>query len=112
MENAGEDPEDAITDLVEAQETASFFEPDERIALGGLFNVLFSFSTLNSARKQEAPSGALAEAIDKRFSNFDGLKEAFKKTVQTQFLPGWVWLAVTKNADGSVGQLILQQTNN
>ena len=45
-------------------------------------------------------------------SNLDGLKEAFKKTVQNQFLPGWVWLAVSKNADGTVGQLVLQQTNN
>ena len=97
---------------MEAQETASFFEPHERIALGGLFNVLFSFSTMRAECKQEGPSGALAEAIDKRFTDFDGLKAAFKKTVKNQFLPGWVWLAVTKNADGTVGQLVLQQTNN
>ena len=50
VEKAAEDPEDAINDFTEAQETASFFEPNERIALGGLFNILFSFSTLNGTR--------------------------------------------------------------
>ena len=50
VEKAAEDPDDAINDFAEAQETASFFEPDERIALGGLFNIIFMFSTLNEAR--------------------------------------------------------------
>ena len=54
----------------------------------------------------------LLEAIQKRYTDYEGLKEAFKKTVMSAFLPGWVWLAVMKNQDGSVGDIVIQHTNN
>ena len=98
-EKQAEDPDEEVEDLVAAQETAAFNEPKEKIALGGLFNVFFGFSILDAGRQVAEPQGALLEAINKRFTDFNGFKEAFRKTVENSFLPGWVWLAVSK--DGS-----------
>ncbi len=47
-----------------------------------------------------APSGALAEAIDKAFGSFDAFKEQFSTSAATNFGCGWTWLV--KNADGSL----------
>ncbi|MGD0961161.1 MAG: superoxide dismutase [Fe] [Methylomonas sp.] len=54
-----------------------------------------------------APTGALADAIDKTFGSFDKFKEEFTKTAVTTFGSGWAWLV--KNADGS---LALVSTSN
>ena len=54
-----------------------------------------------------APSGALAEAIDKTFGSFEKFKEELTKTAVTTFGSGWAWLV--KNADGS---LALVSTSN
>ena len=51
----------------------------------------------------------MKEAIDKYFTNFDGFKESFKKSVQSRFLPGWIWLGVLKDKSG---KLVIYQTNN
>ena len=84
IQNEDPDDEDSIakTGLAEAQETAGFYEPEQRLNLGGLFNHLLFFSTLgdgNHATKE--PQGKLKEAIDKHFTDFNGLKEAFKKVI-------------------------------
>ena len=92
--------------LIEAQETAGFYEANERVCLGGLFNHLFFFSILSGDSNSE-PSGKLAEVIIKHFTDFESFKEAFKKVVKQRFLPGWVWLGRTKD-----GGLIITQTNN
>ncbi|MDX9740585.1 MAG: Fe-Mn family superoxide dismutase [Gammaproteobacteria bacterium] len=47
-----------------------------------------------------APSGKLAEAIDKAFGSFDQFRERFTQTALTTFGSGWAWLV--KNADGSL----------
>ena len=47
-----------------------------------------------------APSGKLAEAINKKFGSFDAFKEAFTKSAVGNFGSGWTWLV--KKADGSV----------
>lgn len=47
-----------------------------------------------------APTGALAEAINKKWSSFDAFKEAFTKSAVGNFGSGWTWLV--KKADGSV----------
>jgi Fe-Mn family superoxide dismutase len=47
-----------------------------------------------------APTGALAEAIEKAFGSFDKFKEDFTKAAVTTFGSGWAWLV--KNADGSL----------
>jgi Fe-Mn family superoxide dismutase len=46
------------------------------------------------------PSGALADAIKKKFGSFDEFKKQFTQTAVTTFGSGWAWLV--KNADGSL----------
>ncbi len=47
-----------------------------------------------------APTGVLADAINKKWGNFDAFKEAFTKSAVGNFGSGWTWLV--KKADGSV----------
>ena len=47
-----------------------------------------------------APSGALADAINKAFGSLDEFKKQFAQSAATNFGSGWTWLV--KNADGSV----------
>eukprot|EP00892_Ulva_mutabilis_P005979 jgi/Ulvmu1/3753/UM174_0011.1 len=47
-----------------------------------------------------APSGVLAEAIDKAFGSFDEFKAQFAAAGATQFGSGWAWLIANK--DGTV----------
>ncbi|MBS0286607.1 MAG: superoxide dismutase [Fe] [Proteobacteria bacterium] len=47
-----------------------------------------------------APTGELAQAIDKAFGSFEKFKEAFSKTAITTFGSGWGWLV--KKADGTL----------
>lgn len=42
-----------------------------------------------------APTGALADAINSSFGNFDKFKEDFANKAATLFGSGWVWLAKT-----------------
>lgn len=47
-----------------------------------------------------APSGALADAINKKWGSFDEFKKAFQTSAVGNFGSGWTWLV--KKADGSV----------
>ena len=47
-----------------------------------------------------APTGALAEAINKKWGSFDEFKKAFQTSAVGNFGSGWTWLV--KKADGSV----------
>ncbi|HEY8518621.1 MAG TPA: superoxide dismutase [Gammaproteobacteria bacterium] len=47
-----------------------------------------------------APSGALAEAINKAFGNVDGFKREFADAAINQFGSGWAWLAL--DGEGSL----------
>jgi len=47
-----------------------------------------------------APTGALAQAIDKKWGSFDEFKKAFTASAVGNFGSGWTWLV--KKADGSV----------
>ena len=47
-----------------------------------------------------APSGALADAINKKWGGFDEFKKAFQASAVGNFGSGWTWLV--KKADGSV----------
>jgi Fe-Mn family superoxide dismutase len=46
------------------------------------------------------PSGALADAISKKWGSFATFKEEFSKSAAGNFGSGWTWLV--KNADGSI----------
>ncbi|GAB7521181.1 superoxide dismutase [Paraburkholderia edwinii] len=46
------------------------------------------------------PTGALAEAINKKWGSFDKFKEEFTKTAVGTFGSGWAWLV--KKPDGSL----------
>lgn len=52
------------------------------------------------------PSGALAEAIDKKFGSFDAFKEEFAKAGATRFGSGWAWLVLNN------GELEITSTPN
>jgi Fe-Mn family superoxide dismutase len=45
-----------------------------------------------------APSGALADAVNKAFGSFDGFKEQFGKAGLGRFGSGWAWLIDTGGA--------------
>ena len=49
----------------------------------------------------------LADAVSQYFTDFEGLKEAFKRAVMSRVLPGWIWLGVCSD-----GRLLITQTNN
>ncbi len=46
------------------------------------------------------PAGALAAAIDKKWTSFDAFKDAFAKSAVGNFGSGWTWLV--KKSDGGV----------
>lgn len=64
-----------------------------------VWNHTFYWSCL-SPKGERAPSGKLAEAIDKKWGGFDKFKEAFSKAAVGQFGSGWAWLV--KDSDGSL----------
>lgn len=64
---------------------------------GGHVNHTF-FWNLMSGKGGGAPSGELAEAINKAFGNFDAFKEQFAKAGMGRFGSGWAWLVVDKGA--------------
>ncbi|HNP47745.1 MAG TPA: superoxide dismutase [Bacteroidia bacterium] len=60
---------------------------------GGHYNHSL-FWTLMKKGGGGAPSGALAEAINSAFGNFDELKTKFNNAGATRFGSGWAWLTV------------------
>jgi Fe-Mn family superoxide dismutase len=63
------------------------------------FNHSFYWKCL-SPKGGGTPKGALAQAIDKSFGNFDAFKKAFGDEATNHFASGWAWLA-----RGSGGEL-------
>lgn len=53
-----------------------------------------------SPKGGNAPTGAVAEAINKAFGSFDAFKEELTKSAIGNFGSGWTWLV--KKADGSL----------
>ncbi|AKJ70090.1 superoxide dismutase [Pandoraea thiooxydans] len=75
-------------------------------ASGGVFNNAaqiwnhtFFWNSL-SPKGGGQPTGALADAISKKWGSVDAFKEAFSKSAAGNFGSGWTWLV--KKADGSV----------
>jgi len=67
---------------------------------GGHYNHSLFWKTLTPGGAQ-APTGALAEAIDASFGSFEAFKEQFANAAATRFGSGWAWLIV--KADRSLG---------
>lgn len=65
------------------------------------------FWNIMGPNKGGAPSGALAEAIDAAFGNFEAFKDTFGKAAATRFGSGWAWLYV-----GQDGKLAVSSTPN
>ncbi len=54
-----------------------------------------------------APSGELADALNRAFGSFDAFKEQFTKAATTRFGSGWAWLALP-----AFGKLVVYSTAN
>ena len=73
---------------------------------GGLFNnsaQVWNHTFFWSSMKPNgggAPTGALADAINKKWRSFDEFKKAFQTSAVGNFGSGWTWLV--KKPDGSV----------
>ena len=61
---------------------------------GGHYNHCLFWEVMGP-NKGGAPSGALAEAINKAFGSFDEFKTQFGNAGATRFGSGWAWLYVT-----------------
>ena len=72
---------------------------------GGHYNHSL-FWTMLAPKGGGAPQGKLAEAINKDFGSFEGLKEQFTKAATTRFGSGWAWLCLQQ------GKLIIGSTPN
>jgi Fe-Mn family superoxide dismutase len=68
---------------------------------GGFYNHNLFWSIM-SPNGGGQPSGALAEAINKKFGSFDKFKEEFNNAAATRFGSGWAWLIVTGNGEVAV----------
>ncbi|MBU8788345.1 MULTISPECIES: superoxide dismutase SodA [Bacillus] len=64
------------------------------------------FWKLLSPNSGGAPTGELAEAIDKKFGSFDQFKEQFANAAAGRFGSGWAWLVVNN------GELEITSTPN
>jgi Fe-Mn family superoxide dismutase len=62
---------------------------------GGFYNHSLFWEIL-SPNGGGVPSGALADAINSAFGNFDSFKQKFSGAAKTQFGSGWAWLCVQK----------------
>ena len=73
---------------------------------GGYYNHNLYFEMF-SPNPAKAPTGKLAEAIDKTFGGLDALKEQLTTAATTQFGSGWAWLSTDKT-----GKLAVSKTGN
>ena len=61
---------------------------------GGFYNHCLFWEVM-SPNGGGAPSGALGDAMNAAFGNFDGFKDAFSKAAATRFGSGWVMAGPT-----------------
>ncbi|MES9994099.1 MAG: Fe-Mn family superoxide dismutase, partial [Candidatus Thiodiazotropha sp.] len=65
-----------------------------------IWNHTFYWNCLRSPSDDNAPGGALADAINSTFGSFDEFKKQFAGSGATNFGSGWTWLV--QNDDGSL----------
>jgi superoxide dismutase, Fe-Mn family len=61
---------------------------------GGHWNHTFFWNIMAPAKANNAPKGALAEAIVKEFGSLDDLKKKVKDAATGRFGSGWAWVIV------------------
>ena len=92
----------AIEELLTGLKTKDF-PADKRQAVinngGGHYNHTLFWNILGP-NAPEAPTGELADQINKDFGSFEAFKEKFSNSAATLFGSGWTWLTV--NPDGSL----------
>lgn len=95
---------DNLNKLIENTEFADLsLEDIIRKASGGLFNNAAQhwnhsfYWECMSPNGGNAPTGALADAINARFGSFQAFVDEFTKTAMTTFGSGWAWLVKTSN---------------
>ena len=76
---------------------------------GGHSNHSFFWTGL-APHNQDAPSGALAAAIDAQLGGLAKFKEDFAKAGATRFGSGWAWLIVTADKKLAVGSTANQDS--
>jgi Fe-Mn family superoxide dismutase len=76
---------------------------------GGHSNHSF-FWTVMAPHDQDAPTGALAAAIDAQLGGLTKFREDFEKAGATRFGSGWAWLYVTADKKLAVGSTANQDS--
>ena len=71
---------------------------------GQILNHNLYFGQFTGEPTRSAPTGQLADAIERDFGSFEAFKEAFQKAGATLFGSGWVWLSSDKD-----GKLLITQ---
>ena len=71
-----------------------------------VWNHIFYFFTF-SPNGKKSPQGKLAEAINKKWGNFENFQKEFEQAGTTLFGSGWVWLSKDKD-----GNLVISKENN
>lgn len=100
---AGSDNE--TLSLEELVQKAGSISPAVRNNGGGHWNHTFFWESL-AANAGGAPTGVLADAINKTFGSFDAFKEKLNQAGITRFGSGWAWLGVSN------GELVISSTPN
>jgi len=84
------------TSLKQLLNTISSYSVKMRNNAGGHFNHEMFWQMMKPA-PATAPSGELAEAINKSFGSLDNFKTAFSDAAKTRFGSGWAWLIVKED---------------
>ncbi len=107
VERAGftcEKPEDVLENLDEVDDDT--LRQGLKNQGGGFYNHNLYFEMF-SPNPVKAPTGKLAEVIDKKFGSLDACKEEISKLAAAQFGSGWAWLSTDKS-----GELFVSKTMN
>ena len=87
------------TSITSLLESISKYSTKMRNNAGGHYNHELFWQLMKPA-PATAPTGALADAINKSFGSLDNFKTAFSDAAKTRFGSGWAWLII--KADNSL----------